>query len=133
MALNLVTDILGVVVFCDVRAIIGVDSMKCTGTIKDVHRLCAYLRAQGVKTGELVEISSCLKGMALNLVTDNVRVVVFGVDRAIIMGDSMKCVGAPVIIPRQSVYEPMTTVLKADTARASAVTCTALAPTSKVH
>ena len=58
--------------------------------------------------------------MALNLVTDNVGVVVFGVDRAIIMGDSVKCAGAPVIIPRQSVYEPMTTGLKADTARASA-------------
>ena len=50
MALNLVTDNMGVVVFGDVRAIIG------------VHRLCSYLRAKGVKTGELVELSSCLKG-----------------------------------------------------------------------
>ena len=66
--------------------------------------------------------------MALNLVTDNVGVVVVGVARAIIMGDSVKCAGAPVIIPRQSVYEPMTTGFKADTARASAVTCTAFAP-----
>ena len=66
--------------------------------------------------------------MALNLVTDGVDVIVFGVDHAIIMGDSVKCAGAPVIIPRQSVYEPMTTSLKADTAQASAVTSTALAP-----
>ena len=41
------TDNIGVVVFGDVRAIIGGDSMKCTGTIADVHRLCPYLRAQG--------------------------------------------------------------------------------------
>ena len=58
-------------------------------------------------------------------------VVVFGVDRAIIMGDSVKCASTPVIIPRQSVYEPMTTGLKTDTARASAVTCTALAPVNE--
>ena len=63
MALNLVTDNMGVVVFRDVRAIIGVDNMKCTGAIADVHRLCSYSRAQGVKTSELVEFSSSLKGM----------------------------------------------------------------------
>merc|ERR1711991_718089 len=101
----------------------------------------------------MVEFSSGLKGMALNLETDNVGVVVFGDDRAIIEGDSVKCTGtivdvpigeellgrvvdalgtpidglgpigtstrrrvelkAPGIIPRQSVYEPMTTGLKA--------------------
>ena len=75
-----------------------------------------------------MEFSSSLKGIGLNLVTDNVGVVVVGVDRATIMGDSVKCAGAPVVIPRRSVYEPMTTGLKADAARASAVTCTALAP-----
>ena len=58
MALNLVTDNLGVVVFGEVRTIIGVDNMKCTGTVADVHRLCSYSRAQGVKTSELVEFSS---------------------------------------------------------------------------
>merc|ERR1719374_265611 len=108
---------------------------------------------KGVKAGEMVEFSSGLKGMALNLETDNVGVVVFGDDRAIIEGDSVKCTGtivdvpigeellgrvvdalgtpidglgpigtstrrrvelkAPGIIPRQSVYEPMTTGLKA--------------------
>ena len=78
---GMVTDNMGVVVFGDVRTIIGIDSMKCTGTIADVHRLCSHLRTQGVKTSELVEFSSCLKGMALNFVTDKVGVVVFGVDR----------------------------------------------------
>ena len=62
-------------------AIICVDSMKCTGTIADVHRLCWYLRTQGVKTSELVEFTSCLKGRTLNFVTDKVGVVVIGVDR----------------------------------------------------
>ena len=54
MALNQVTDNMGGVVFGDVRAIIMGDRVKCTGTIADMHRLCSYLRAQGVKTGELV-------------------------------------------------------------------------------
>merc|ERR1719443_2506886 len=64
--------------------------------------------------------------MALNLETDNVGVVIFGDDRTILEGDSVKCTGpiatkerrrvelkAPGIIPRQSVHEPMTTGLKA--------------------
>ena len=45
-----------------------------------------------------MELSNCLKDTALNLVTDNVGVVDDGVDRAIIMGDSVKCGAAPVII-----------------------------------
>ena len=40
------------------------------------------------------------------------------------MGGSAKCA----IIPSESVYEPMTTGSKSDTARASVVTCTALEP-----
>merc|ERR1740129_2665149 len=48
---------------------------------------------KGVKAGEMVEFSSGLKGMALNLETDNVGVVVFGDDRAIVEGDSVKCTG----------------------------------------
>ena len=38
-----------------------------------------------VKAGEMVEFSSGLKGMALNLETDNVGVVVFGDDRATLL------------------------------------------------
>merc|ERR1711967_41631 len=38
-------------------------------------------------------------GMALNLETDNVGVVVFGDDRAIIEGDSVKCTGTIVDVP----------------------------------
>merc|ERR1719437_273174 len=54
---------------------------------------------KGVKAGEMVEFSSGLKGMALNLETDNVGVVVFGDDRAIVEGDSVKCTGTIVDVP----------------------------------
>merc|ERR1719491_680275 len=54
---------------------------------------------KSVKAGEMVEFSSGLKGMALNLETDNVGVVVFGDDRAIVEGDSVKCTGTIVDVP----------------------------------
>jgi len=54
---------------------------------------------KGVKAGEMVEFSSGLKGMALNLETDNVGVVIFGDDRAIVEGDSVKCTGTIVDVP----------------------------------
>ena len=54
---------------------------------------------KGVKAGEMVEFSSGLKGMALNLETDNVGVVIFGDDRAVVEGDSVKCTGTIVDVP----------------------------------
>jgi len=54
---------------------------------------------KNVKAGEMVEFSSGLKGMALNLEADNVGVVVFGDDRAILEGDSVKRTGAIVDVP----------------------------------
>merc|ERR1719326_928296 len=54
---------------------------------------------KNVKAGEMVEFSSGLKGMALNLEADNVGVVVFGDDRAIVEGDSVKCTGTIVDVP----------------------------------
>merc|ERR1719171_2450489 len=47
----------------------------------------------------MVEFSSGLKGMALNLESDNVGVVVFGDDRAILEGDTVKRTGAIVDVP----------------------------------
>jgi proton translocating ATP synthase F1 alpha subunit len=52
-----------------------------------------------VKAGEMVEFASGLKGMALNLETDNVGVVIFGDDRTIMEGDSVKRTGAIVDVP----------------------------------
>merc|ERR1719313_67135 len=46
------------------------------------------------QAGEMVEFSSGLRGMALNLENDNVGVVVFGNDRAIKEGDTVKRTGA---------------------------------------
>ena len=53
-----------------------------------------------VKAGEMVEFDGGIKGMALNLETDNVGVVIFGDDRGIKEGDTVKrldeIVAAPV-------------------------------------
>lgn len=52
-----------------------------------------------VKAGETVEFSSGLKGMALNLETDNVGVVIFGNDRAVKEGDIVKRTHTIVEVP----------------------------------
>ena len=52
-----------------------------------------------VQAGEMVEFSKGLKGMALNLESDNVGVVIFGDDRSIKEGDVVKRTGAIVDTP----------------------------------
>jgi F-type H+-transporting ATPase subunit alpha len=53
-----------------------------------------------VMAGEMVEFPSAgVRGMALNLETDNVGVVIFGDDRAIREGDTVKRTGAIVDVP----------------------------------
>ncbi len=52
-----------------------------------------------VQAGELVEFPGGIKGMALNLEADNVGVVVFGNDRAIKEGDTVKRTGDIVDTP----------------------------------
>jgi len=52
-----------------------------------------------VQAGEMVEFSSGVRGMALNLETDNVGVVVLGNDRQIQEGDVVKRTGAIVDVP----------------------------------
>jgi F-type H+-transporting ATPase subunit alpha len=52
-----------------------------------------------VQAGEMVEFPGGLKGMALNLETDNVGIVIFGDDRAIREGDIVKRAGAIVEVP----------------------------------
>lgn len=52
-----------------------------------------------VRAGEMVEFSDGTKGMALNLETDNVGVVIFGSDRNIGEGDVVKRTGAIVDAP----------------------------------
>jgi len=52
-----------------------------------------------VQAGEMVVFSSGLRGMALNLEDSNVGVVIFGDDRSILEGDTVKRTGAIVDVP----------------------------------
>ncbi len=52
-----------------------------------------------VQAGEMVEFQEGSKGMALNLESDNVGVVIFGDDKAIKEGDTVKRTGAIVDVP----------------------------------
>uniref|UniRef100_H2YJV9 ATP synthase subunit alpha n=1 Tax=Ciona savignyi TaxID=51511 RepID=H2YJV9_CIOSA len=54
---------------------------------------------RNIQAEEMVEFSSGLKGMALNLEKDNVGIVVFGNDRNIKEGDIVKRTGAIVDVP----------------------------------
>jgi F-type H+/Na+-transporting ATPase subunit alpha len=52
-----------------------------------------------VQAGEMVEFANGVKGMALNLESDNVGVVIFGDDTGIREGDTVKRTGAIVDVP----------------------------------
>jgi F-type H+-transporting ATPase subunit alpha len=52
-----------------------------------------------VQAGEMVEFESGVRGMALNLETDNVGIVIFGNDREIKEGQTVKRTGAIVDVP----------------------------------
>src|SRR5512137_1880568 len=52
-----------------------------------------------VQAGEMVEFPGGLRGMALNLESDNVGVVIFGDDRGIKEGDTVKRLGEIVDVP----------------------------------
>src|SRR5271155_5464730 len=52
-----------------------------------------------VQAGEMVEFPNGMKGMALNLESDNVGVVIFGDDSGIGEGDTVKRTGAIVDVP----------------------------------
>ena len=52
-----------------------------------------------VQAGEMVEFPNGIRGMALNLEVDNVGIVIFGSDREIKEGDTVKRTGAIVEVP----------------------------------
>ena len=52
-----------------------------------------------VQAGETVEFENGVQGMALNLETDNVGIVIFGADRDIKEGQTVKRTGAIVEVP----------------------------------
>ncbi len=70
------------------------------GTVLSVGDGIARIHGlDNVQAGELVEFPGGIKGMALNLETDNVGVVIFGTDRDIKEGDTVKRTGNIVEIP----------------------------------
>ena len=52
-----------------------------------------------VQAGEMVEFQDNSKGMALNLESDNVGIVIFGDDKSIKEGDTVKRTGSIVDVP----------------------------------
>ena len=52
-----------------------------------------------VQAGEMVEFPGGIRGMSLNLETDNVGIVIFGDDRGIKEGDIVKRTGSIVEVP----------------------------------
>ncbi len=85
------------------------DQIENFGTEADVAEVGQVLsvgdgvaRAYGldnVQAGEMVEFPGGIKGMALNLEVDNVGIVLFGDDRGIKEGDTVKRTGAIVDVP----------------------------------
>ncbi|MDH3790735.1 MAG: F0F1 ATP synthase subunit alpha, partial [Rhodospirillales bacterium] len=85
------------------------DQIENFGTEADVAEVGQVLsvgdgvaRAYGldnVQAGEMVEFPGGVKGMALNLEVDNVGIVIFGDDRNIKEGDTVKRTGAIVDVP----------------------------------
>lgn len=54
---------------------------------------------ESIQAGEMVEFSGGVKGMALNLNSDSVGIVVFGDDRSVKEGDTVKRTGSIVDVP----------------------------------
>merc|ERR1719453_509953 len=77
-----------------------VNDLKEFGTVISIgDGIARVFGLTKVQAGEMVEFSSGVKGMALNLETDNVGIVVLGNDREIQEGDIVKRTGAIVDVP----------------------------------
>ena len=78
----------------------GQSAMQSVGTVLSVGDGVARVYGlDNVRAGEMVEFQSGVKGMALNLETDNVGVVIFGDDRSIKEGDVVKRTETIVEVP----------------------------------
>lgn len=76
------------------------ESMEETGRVLSIgDGIARVYGLKNIQAEEMVEFSSGLKGMALNLEPDNVGVVVFGNDKLIKEGDVVKRTGAIVDVP----------------------------------
>mmetsp|Transcript_7179 Transcript_7179/g.5449 ORF Transcript_7179/g.5449 Transcript_7179/m.5449 type:complete len:193 (+) Transcript_7179:55-633(+) len=83
-----------------VSSISQVNDLKEFGTVISIgDGIARVFGLTKVQAGEMVEFSSGVKGMALNLETDNVGIVVLGNDREIQEGDIVKRTGSIVDVP----------------------------------
>merc|ERR1711998_193608 len=83
-----------------VSSINQVNDLKEFGTVISIgDGIARVFGLMKVQAGEMVEFSSGIKGMALNLETDNVGIVVLGNDREIQEGDIVKRTGSIVDVP----------------------------------
>merc|ERR1712048_425832 len=77
-----------------------VNDVKEFGTVISIgDGIARVVGLNKVQAGEMVEFRSGIRGMALNLETDNVGIVIFGNDREIQEGDIVKRTGAIVDVP----------------------------------
>ncbi|MBM3618217.1 MAG: F0F1 ATP synthase subunit alpha, partial [Alphaproteobacteria bacterium] len=85
------------------KQIAGFDSeaeLSETGQVVSVgDGIATIYGLENVQAGEMVEFPGGIKGMALNLSTDSVGVVIFGDDRSVKEGDTVKRTGAIVEVP----------------------------------
>jgi F-type H+-transporting ATPase subunit alpha len=83
-----------------ISGISQVNDLKEFGTVISIgDGIARVFGLMKVQAGEMVEFSSGVKGMALNLETDNVGIVVLGNDRDIQEGDVVKRTGSIVDVP----------------------------------
>jgi F-type H+-transporting ATPase subunit alpha len=83
-----------------VSSINQVNDLKEFGTVISIgDGIARVFGLMKVQAGEMVEFNSGVKGMALNLETDNVGIVVLGNDREIQEGDIVKRTGSIVDVP----------------------------------
>ena len=76
--------------------------MSDVGTILSIgDGIARVYGLDSVQAGEMVEFPGGVKGMALNLEKDNVGVVIFGEDRGLKEGDTVKRLGE--IVPERLV------------------------------
>merc|ERR1719223_576935 len=83
-----------------VSSINQVADLKEFGTVISIgDGIARVFGLMKVQAGEMVEFTSGVKGMALNLETDNVGIVILGNDREIQEGDIVKRTGSIVDVP----------------------------------
>ncbi|KAG0450476.1 hypothetical protein HPP92_026694 [Vanilla planifolia] len=69
------------------------------GVVPVADRISHAYGLNEIQVGEMVEFSSGVKGIALNLENENVGIIIFGSDTTIQEGDLIKHTGSIVYVP----------------------------------